>query len=114
MRHAGRSENVPVSAFNGVLVAHDQCGNHSRQLPVIDPLKNRLPDVLAGSLYRLGPGLCQIRQFFRRCVAFAGSHIARGLKALLPQPQLVVKAMRITVAMRRFQAHRHLPVLASA
>jgi hypothetical protein len=49
-----------------------------------------------------------------RRVARAGAHIAGGLDALLPQPQLVVKAVRVQVAVRRFQAHRHLPALAGA
>ena len=41
----------------------------------------------------------------RRRVARPGAHIAGGLHALLPQPQLVVEAVRVHVAVRRLQPH---------
>lgn len=40
------------------------------------------------------------------------AHIACGLDALAPQPQLPVHAVRIFFAMRCFQAHRPFPALA--
>ena len=110
MRHTRGSENIPISAFNRVLVADHQRGHNACQLAVVHPLKNGLSHGLAGALDGLGPAICQ---FFWRCVAFASPHITCGLNALLPQPQLVVKAMRVAVAVRRFQAHRHLPAIAS-
>ena len=58
---------------------------------------------------RMAPGCFQP---LRRRVARAGAHVARGLQPLLPQPELVVEAVRVDVAVRRLQAHRHAPALA--
>ena len=48
----------------------------------------------------------------RRLVARAGAHVARGLQALLPQPEFVVETVRIEVAVGRLQAHGEPPALA--
>ncbi len=52
-------------------------------------------------------------QLRRRC-ALPGAHAARGVDALLPQPQLEIKTARIGQAMRALQARRQAPALAGA
>ena len=111
MRYPRGPEHVPVGAFNRVLVTHHQRGQYPGKLPVADAFINRLAHRLAGALNRVAPLAGQLA---RRRVMRAGAHITRRLNALLPQPQFVVKTVRIAVAVRRFEPHRHLPALASA
>jgi transglutaminase-like putative cysteine protease len=60
-------------------------------------------------------GCCQVvPSRSGRLVFGASAHIARGLHALLPQPQFVVEAVRVAQPVGRFQAHRHAPALACA
>ena len=107
--HAGGAEDIPVRAVDRVLVAHDQCGQQARRLAVRNALHHRITHVLARALDGVQPRRADAP---RRRVARPGAHIAGGLQALLPEPQLVVEAVRVAVAVRRLQAHRHLPALA--
>ena len=111
MRHPRRAEDVPVRAFNRVLVAHHQGGDHASEFAVFHPLENGVAHALAQGLHRVRPGL---RQALRRGVLGARTHVTGGLQALLPQPQLVVKPVRVAAAVRGFEAHRHLPALAGS
>ena len=115
VRDARGPENIPVTALNGGLVTHHQRGQHTGQLAVGDAFKNCFAHALSSPLYAV-PKTCPGRrgQLLRRRVAQAGAHIAGGLHALLPQAQLIVKAMRVAVAVRRFEPDSHLPPLASA
>ena len=109
VRDAGGAEDVPVGAFDGALVAHDQRGQHAGQPlvrhPRIQGRAHRLPQLLDG----VRPAA---REQPRRCIARAGADVAGRLQVLLPQPQLVVEAVRIDLAVRRLQADRELPAFA--
>ena len=109
MRHARRPENIPVGALNGVLITHHQRGQHTGEWPVFDALIDGFTHRLADALNRMRP---TAGEFDRWRIVRPGSHIAGGLNALLPQPELVVKTMRVAVAMRRLEPHRHAPALA--
>ena len=109
VRHTGGSKDIPVGTLNGVLIPHHQGGNQAGLLPICHLRLNAFAHLLACALHRVLPGGGQA---LGGQVFGSGAHIARGLDALLPRPQLVVKAVRIAVAMRGLQAHRELPALA--
>lgn len=109
MGHAGGPEHVPVGFLDRALVAHHQGGEHAGQPGVRHLFEDRFPHPVPGLLHQVAPGLAQAP---RRRVARAGPHVAGGLQALLPQPQLVVEAVRVDLAMRRLQPRRQLPALA--
>ena len=115
VRHARGPENIPVTALNGGLVTHHQRGQHAGQLAVGHAFKNCFAHILASQLYAV-PKTCPGRrgQLLWRRVTQPGAHIAARLHALLPQSQLIVKAMRVAVAVWRFEPHRHLPAFAGA
>ena len=110
MRHTCGPKHIPVCALNRILVAHHQRGQHTGQLAVVYALKDRLADRLPRTLNGVRPGCSQL---FRGRIARPGTHVARRLQVLLPKPQLVVKPMRVAVAVRRLEPHRHLPAFAS-
>ena len=113
MSHACGPEHIPVAAVNGGLIPHHQ----SRQNPGAfggigigawpgQLGQQALAHHLSPTLDRVQPGAGQTNRWR---VFSAGAHIACGAYALLPQPQLVIKAARVHVAMRRFQAHTQTP-----
>ena len=109
VRHARDPKHLPRAAVNRRLIAHHQGGQHTGhglgQAPIQQPLAHALTRPLQG----VPPGL---RQPLGRWVIRPLAHIAGGADALLPQPKLVVKAVRVDVAMRRLQAHAQAPTLA--
>ena len=109
MRNAGSAKHIPVHPINRVLVAHHQRGDQAGKLALLHRAKDALAHALADQRHRVLPGL---RQALGHRVARGGPHIAGGLHALLPQPQLVVKAVRVAAAVRRFEAQGHAPALA--
>ena len=111
MRHTRRAKNIPVGALNGVLITDHQSSHHTGQLPVLNALKNRFAHRLARALYGVFPAAGEPR---RRRIVRPGTHIAGGLNTLLPQPELVVKTVRVAVAMRGLEPHRNLPALTGA
>ena len=111
VRHTGGPEHIPVGAFNGTLVPHHQRRQHTGQVAVGNALVDRFAHRLTRPLHGVGPGG---RKPDRRIIPNSGTHVARGLNALLPQPQLVVKPVRVAVAVRCLQANRHLPTLTGA
>ena len=115
VRYTCGPENIPVTALNGSLVTHHQRRQYAGQLAVGHAFKNCFTHALTSPLY----AMCENRpdrrnQFLRRRVAQPGTHRAGGLHALLPKSQLIVKAMRVAVAVWRFEPHRHLPAFACA
>ena len=98
VRHAGGTVNVPVGAFDGILVADHQRRQHTGQLAIGNPPEDRLAHRLTGALNRMRPAVALL---LRRCVARTGPDVAGGLQPLLPQPQFVIKTVRVAVAMRR-------------
>ncbi|MDT4846316.1 hypothetical protein FQZ97_803320 [compost metagenome] len=106
---AGGTEHVPVGTVDGALVAGDERGDHAGLAPVVHAREDRIAHGLARPLDRVPPRRAQQA---RRGVARPGPHMALGMHALLPRPQLAVEAMRIEVAVRRAQAHGQLPALA--
>ena len=107
--HARGPKHVPVGALNGLLLTHDQSSNHTRLRGRCDLLGNGRASSLPGPLDPVPPGR---RQAHRCGMAGGGSHIAHRLHALLPHAQLLIKAMRIALAVRGLQAHGHAPQLA--
>ena len=106
MSHPSGAEHIPVGAFDGVLVAHQQGCHNAGELAVGHPRVHRITQRLPCPLNRVAPAVGQ--QLGRR-IARSGTHIPGGLQALFPEPEFVVEAMRIAVAVRRLQAHRHAP-----
>ena len=91
------------------MVAHYQSGYQRRLAGLGHCRKNTLAHPLTPALHRVSQrGL----QTLRRRLTRPGAHIAGGLHALLPEPQFVVKALKIKTAVRGFDAHRHTPTLA--
>ena len=111
MGDAGGAKDIPVGALNRILVAHHQCRNQSGVGALADALEDPVAHLLTPALHRMPGGACQA---LRRRIPWSGTHIARRLQALLPEPELIVKAMRVAGAVRRLQPHRHLPALARA
>ena len=118
MRHAGGAKHIPVGAVNRTLVTRHQGGHHASDphLPRIpccstagkaghDGIAHRLARTLDG----VPPGAAEPH---RRQVVGTGAHIARGLHALLPHPELVVETVGVACPMGGLQAHRHFPALA--
>ena len=111
MGHTGSPEHIPIHPVDGALVAHHQRGNQPGGLPLPNAGKNTFPQSLPCQRHRVFPGLCDA---LRWRVPGPGPHIAGRPHALLPQPQFVVKPMRILATVWRFQAQRHGPALAGA
>ena len=91
------------------MVTHYQSRQQSGLARLGHCRKYAIAHALAPLLYRVKQGRVQA---LRGRVTRTSAHIASGLHALLPQPQLVVKALKIEAAVRRFDAHRHAPALA--
>ncbi len=109
--HAGGAEHVPVVAGDRVLVARHQRRDDAGGLRVGDARQDGVAHRLPGALDRVAPAGAEA---LRRRVVAAGAHVAGGLHALLPQPQLEVEAVRIDVAVRRPQPHGEAPAVAGA
>lgn len=107
--HAGGAEHIPVAAVDGALVAGHECGDDAGLPRVGHALEHRIAHRLPRTLDRMQP--CGL-QACRRGIAGAGSHIAAGMHALLPEPQFAVEAVRIEIAVRRLEPHREAPALA--
>ena len=121
VRHARGAEDVPICPVNGPLVARDQGGHHPGHAlggclfvyrsAAGQALKDGVAYRLAPLLHRVLPGGTQP---LGGLIFRASAHIARGLHALLPQPQFVVKAVRVAQPVGRFQAHGHAPAFSCA
>ena len=109
MRDTGCAEDLPIGPVDGVLVAHHQRGNQSGCAPVAHLGINGVLHPLAHLLHGVAPGCVQT---LRRSVFGTGTHVAGSLQPLLPKPQFVIETVRIAVAVRRLEPHRHLPAFA--
>ena len=113
MRDAGGAEHVPIRALDHVLVARDQRGDDAgkaARFGIARIAQNAVAHRLAPAL----DGPTAFGQAARRHIARAAAHVAGGAHALLPQPQLVVKTVRVQVAVRRLQTRGELPAVAGA
>jgi hypothetical protein len=107
--HAGRSEDIPIRTIDRVLVAGDQRGDHPGRSRLRHALEDGIAHGLPQALDRMAPG---DGDAFGARVPGAGSHLARGVHALLPQAQFLVEAMRVEIAVGRPEPHRHAPAFA--
>ena len=107
MRHASEPEHIPISPFNGFLVAHSQRRDDACLLRVGDTTFDGVTHLLADLHQPISGTGCG--QFLRRWVFGSGADITGCLDALTPQPQFIIKAMRVTVAMRLLEPHGHAP-----
>ena len=109
VRHPGSPKKRPLLLVQRGLVAHYQRGYQRRLARLGHCRKNALAQALAPALHRVSQ---RDLQALRRRITRAGAHIAGGLHPLLPEPQFIVKALKIEAAVRGFDAHRHTPALA--
>lgn len=109
MRHAGGAEHVPVGALDRRLVARHERRDHARLARIGHAREDRVAHRLARALDRMPPGR---REALRRRIARAGADVAGGLHVLLPEPELLVEAVRIETPVRRLEPHREAPALA--
>ncbi len=121
MRQAGGPKSLPVATLDRGLVAHHQrCQQTGHIRPTSKGCRalryrvNTQPpiDALLYLLALAGHGIRRAvaKQAGRR-IARSAAHIGRGLHALVPQPQLVIKTMGVAAAVRRFGAQGEGPAL---
>ncbi len=106
MGHAGGSEQLPVVALDGGLIADRQRGQHAGGGRVAHLGEDGVAHLLAQALHPMARGVVQALR--RRRVA----HVAGRPNALLEQHELVVEPVRVRIAVRLTQAHREAPALA--
>ena len=103
VRDAGDAKHVPITLADGGLVAEQQGRSLPAETRFFQGLKYQaacvLPPLLDGKL----PGALQAFQTAHPCTL---AHIACGVHALFPQPQLCIKAARVDQTVRAFQAQR--------
>jgi hypothetical protein len=110
MRHFN-DEHFPIGCADGALLADRQRNDDSR----MRRLRQRGQDF---SLQMGAQALHRVRQAGRETVQQAcrrrgaGAYGAGGADAAFQQPQFVIEAIRIGIAMRALEPHRETPALA--
>ena len=107
VRHTGDAKQVPVVAFDGRLVAHGQRRQHAGHRRRVDPRLDGVAPVLARPLDPRSSAVLQTSGH----ITGPAAHTAAGPDALLKQPQLQVRAVRVQAAVGLLQAGGQLPAL---
>ena len=108
MRDARSPEDVPISPVYRGLIAHYQRCNQPGLLTVFYAGQHRVTYRLAQLRYREQHSPAQA---LGRHVFGSGTDVAGSLNALVPKPQLIVKPVGVTRAMRGFKTQCELPAL---
>ena len=111
VRDAGGTEQLPVLALDGGLVAHGQRGQHAGGAGIGHLALQRVTQVLAQAVGRMADAFFQQ---LRRLPALDHPHVAGGAHALLEPQQFHVEAVGVQAAVRLLQAQWHAPALAGA
>ena len=109
--HAGLPEHLPQRAFDGGLVAHRQRRQHTGTVRVGHRQQQAVTPALPGrfDLHHRRPGVQRRQQL--RLLGRAGAHCADAADALLEQPELGIKALRVEHAVRLLEPQRQGPAL---
>ena len=108
MGHAGGPKNIPISALNAGLIAHQQGADQARPLGVWDARLDAFAHPLTPLCHRVLPGGFHANG---RRICAACPHIAGGPQVLLPHPQFKIKAVGIDLSVGLFEPHHHAPTL---